>query len=91
MAKTVQGTTIKIDLTDGVMVNNAKVVSADILASNGVIHVLDKVLIPAAKETPKAEETPAKTVPNTGLAGITPYLGATLAGGLAFIALKKRK
>jgi uncharacterized surface protein with fasciclin (FAS1) repeats len=33
----------------GVMVNNAKVVKADIKASNGVIHVIDKVLMPSAK------------------------------------------
>ena len=31
---------------DGVMVNDANVVSADVLASNGVVHVIDKVLMP---------------------------------------------
>ena len=34
--------------TDGVMVNDANVVSADVAASNGVIHVIDKVLMPPA-------------------------------------------
>ena len=46
MAKTVEGTQISIDATDDVRVNNAKVVKADIEASNGVIHVIDTVIIP---------------------------------------------
>lgn len=46
MAKTVEGTQISIHATDGVRVNNAKVVKADIEASNGVIHVIDTVMIP---------------------------------------------
>ena len=45
-AKTVQGGEVKIDTTDGVMINNAKVVQADIECSNGVIHVIDSVLMP---------------------------------------------
>lgn len=46
MAKTVQGTDIMIDLDNGVMVNEATVVTADIETSNGVIHVIDKVILP---------------------------------------------
>ena len=46
MAKTVEGTQVSIDATDGVRVDNAKVVKADIDASNGVIHVIDTVIIP---------------------------------------------
>ena len=45
-AATVQGTDITIDLDNGVMVNDATVVTADIEASNGVIHVIDKVILP---------------------------------------------
>jgi uncharacterized surface protein with fasciclin (FAS1) repeats len=45
-AKTVQGQTVAIDATDGVKINNAKVVKADIDCSNGVIHVIDTVLLP---------------------------------------------
>ncbi len=45
-AKTVQGRRVKFDTTDGVKVNNANVVKADIKTSNGVIHVIDKVLLP---------------------------------------------
>jgi len=45
-AKTVQGEEVTIDATNGVMVNNAKVIKADIECSNGVIHVIDTVLMP---------------------------------------------
>ncbi len=45
-AATVQGSDITIDLDNGVMVNDAKVVQADIEAENGVIHVIDKVILP---------------------------------------------
>ena len=47
-AKTVNGQDVKISVVDGtVMINDAKVVKADIAASNGVIHVIDTVLLPA--------------------------------------------
>jgi len=46
-AKTVNGQNLKLTVNDGtVMVNDAKVVKADVLASNGVIHVIDTVLLP---------------------------------------------
>ncbi|MEM8803609.1 MAG: fasciclin domain-containing protein [Pseudomonadota bacterium] len=45
-ATTVQGTDVIIDLDDGVKVEEATVVSADIETSNGVIHVIDKVILP---------------------------------------------
>jgi uncharacterized surface protein with fasciclin (FAS1) repeats len=44
---TVEGSKLKVMVKDGnVMVGNAKVTTADISASNGVIHVIDKVLLP---------------------------------------------
>jgi uncharacterized surface protein with fasciclin (FAS1) repeats len=46
MAKSVEGGEISVDATDGVKVDNAKVVKADIEASNGVIHVIDAVIMP---------------------------------------------
>lgn len=45
-AKTVQGQTVAINAQDGVRINNAKVVKADVDCSNGVIHVIDTVLLP---------------------------------------------
>jgi len=45
-AKTVEGQEVTIDATNGVKVNNATVTQADILCDNGVIHVIDTVLLP---------------------------------------------
>ena len=47
-AVTAGGDTVHVDGTDGVTVNGAKVVSADIACSNGVIHVVDTVILPKA-------------------------------------------
>ncbi len=44
--KTVQGSDITVATAGGVMVDNAKVVKTDIAADNGVIHVIDSVIIP---------------------------------------------
>lgn len=49
-AKTVNGQEVKITVVgDKVMINNARVVKADIPASNGVIHVIDTVIMPDAQ------------------------------------------
>lgn len=45
-APSVEGSTIALGTTDGVQVNDATVIAADVEASNGVIHVIDKVLVP---------------------------------------------
>ncbi|MFN0246817.1 MAG: fasciclin domain-containing protein [Kofleriaceae bacterium] len=45
-ATTVQGAKVMIDASSGVKVNGATVVKADVDASNGVIHVIDTVLLP---------------------------------------------
>jgi len=45
--KTVEGQPVRLQVSGGVvMVNNAKVTQADVVASNGVIHVIDKVIMP---------------------------------------------
>lgn len=44
--ETVQGQTVHVDGTHGVRVNKARVIQADVAGSNGVIHVIDKVLLP---------------------------------------------
>lgn len=70
--KTVEGSDVKITIDSaGVMVNNAKVITPDIGASNGVIHVIDAVILPpaaakvaeavaASATAGKAEETAKK-------------------------------
>jgi uncharacterized surface protein with fasciclin (FAS1) repeats len=45
-AETLLGQTVAIDATEGVKVDNAKVVKADVDCGNGVIHVIDTVLLP---------------------------------------------
>jgi uncharacterized surface protein with fasciclin (FAS1) repeats len=45
-AKTLQGGSLTIDTSDGVKVDGAKVIQADIEVSNGVCHVIDTVLMP---------------------------------------------
>jgi uncharacterized surface protein with fasciclin (FAS1) repeats len=44
--KTVQGSDITVSTSNGVMVDTAKVTSVDIVADNGVIHVIDSVILP---------------------------------------------
>lgn len=46
-ATTVQGSDVKIDASSGVKINDATVTTADVAADNGVIHIIDTVLIPA--------------------------------------------
>jgi len=47
MATTVQGSDVTVSLGEGVMIDGANVVAADIEASNGVIHVIDAVILPS--------------------------------------------
>lgn len=50
---TVEGSTFAITTEGGVMVNKAKVTATDIAASNGVIHVIDAVLVPPTVDVSK--------------------------------------
>ena len=44
--KTVEGSRVSIATTDGVVINDATVVTADLETGNGVIHVIDRVIVP---------------------------------------------
>lgn len=46
-AETMEGSVVGVDTSDGIKINDAKVLSADRLTDNGVIHAIDKVLIPS--------------------------------------------
>ena len=46
-ATTVEGSDVKIDASSGVKINDSTVTTADVAADNGVIHIIDTVLIPA--------------------------------------------
>lgn len=50
-AKTVQGESVMVDISYGnVKISGAKVVAADVKASNGVVHVIDKVILPPSMQ-----------------------------------------
>ncbi|MBN1298630.1 MAG: fasciclin domain-containing protein [Actinobacteria bacterium] len=70
-ATSVSGRILPIDTTDGVKVAGAKVVVTDIECSNGVIHVIDTVMIPPAAKY---------SVSDTGVAGFVTYLYNNLLG-----------
>lgn len=48
--KSVQGANIAVDLRNGVKVSGANVVKTDVSASNGVIHVIDTVIMPPSRQ-----------------------------------------
>lgn len=65
-AKTLQGQSVKVNFSaDGVMVNEAKVVTADVDAANGVIHIIDQVLLPKKMTTADARRMIIDAI-NTG-------------------------
>merc|ERR1711907_342311 len=49
-ATTLQGSSVTVMVTGGVMINDANVILADVEASNGIIHVIDAVLLPPGDE-----------------------------------------
>lgn len=51
MAETVEGSSITVDLDGGVSIDNANVVTADIEADNGVVHIIDAVIMPSEEES----------------------------------------
>lgn len=78
-AATVQGETVRADLTMGVKINDAAVSTADVETTNGVIHIIDKVLVPAAFQL-----TPAVTEAVTTTAAPTKSIVETAIGNPDF-------
>jgi uncharacterized surface protein with fasciclin (FAS1) repeats len=83
-AETLQGAPIAISVKDGkVMINDAEVVSADVEASNGVIHIINKVILPPAEESMTEGEMVKDIVDTAVAAGNFKTLAAALeAAGL---------
>jgi hypothetical protein len=71
---TLNGADVDVDLSNGVMINDANVVAADNIGCNGVIHVIDKVLIPPAPASSPAPSAKDSSISSTGTP--TPLTGA---------------
>lgn len=70
--ETAQGSSVNITVSDsGVMVNDANVVLADVLVANGVVHVIDGVLIPPTDGGNGGDPDPTETETTTGPASPT--------------------
>ena len=82
VAAAVNGDDLTFSVGEGVMVNDANVVLADVPASNGVIHVIDKVMMPPADAVDTSECDVIIGIDDTGLAYDKPYVevdvGATV-------------
>lgn len=87
-AATVNGQSVKIDLKDGVKVNTSKVVTADLAASNGVVHVIDSVLVPDNFKYQAVSGSNA--IPDTGDIGLAPLAITGLIGLIGAGLLKRR-
>ncbi len=83
-APTLQGENLVFDLTNGVKVNTSNVVAADIETTNGVIHVIDSVLVPVGFTLAEMAET--TTIPKTGDEGLL-FPGLLMLAGLAGIGI----
>ena len=89
-ADTVNGEKVKFDLSGDPMVNDAAITSVDIEATNGVIHVIDTVLVPEnfTLQEVDLEETDA---PETGIPASFPYLLTAIGTAGAALLVYKRK
>lgn len=87
-AATINGESIKIDLSNGVRVNNSTVTTADLKAGNGVVHVIDTVLVPENFNY-QGIDAPNE-LPQTGDIGLAPFALAGLISLIGAGALKRR-
>ena len=91
-APTVNGEELTFDLSGDPMVNKSMITQTDIEATNGVVHVIDTVLVPSdfTLQEVDMEET---TVAKTGLESSAPILVAMLvtAGVIIFMVIKKKE
>lgn len=87
-AATLKGESLTVDLSNGVKINGSTVITADIEATNGVIHVIDTVLVPSDFVLNAATSTP---IPQTGDSSMVPYAVLFLVSGAAIIAVNRKK
>lgn len=91
-AATVNGEELMFDLSADPMVNKSMITQTDIEATNGVVHVIDTVLVPSDFTLQEVDMEEA-TVAKTGLESTTPILVAMLvtAGVIIFMVIKKKE
>ena len=75
--QTLNGETVQVNTDNGVMINDATVIAADIEASNGIIHVIDTVLLPPE---PTYAPNPSPPIAEGVGSGIEPSEGTDLSG-----------
>jgi len=61
---TLNGQTVMVDLTAGVMINSANVITPDLTTDNGVVHVIDAVLVPDLSDLDEGKILEFKVYPN---------------------------
>lgn len=90
-AATVNGEKVKFDLTSGAMVNQSKITTADLQATNGVIHVIDTVLVPTNFKLQEVD-LDEDDVADTGIPAAFPFLvPMLLTAGAALLVFKKKE
>lgn len=87
-AATLNEELVKFDLGDGVAVNSSNVIAADLQALNGVVHVVDAVLVPSNFVYQEVEED--TVIPQTGVMDLTPYFILSIIVLVGGFSLKKR-
>ncbi|ORY02898.1 Fasciclin-domain-containing protein [Basidiobolus meristosporus CBS 931.73] len=81
---TVQGNVLNVKIANGsVTINGAKVVTANVLTSNGVVHVLDGVLIPG-QQSNSSTTTGGSNPTTTPKSGASSNIGGVYLGGIVF-------
>ena len=61
---TLNGQSVTVDLSSGVMINSSNVVTPDLTADNGVVHVIDAVLVPSLSEINSLDQGAVRVYPN---------------------------
>ena len=67
---TLNGSDVVVDLTNGVMINDAMVTTADVFSENGVVHIIDGVLLPPNLGVNEMANTPIEVYPNPAINSI---------------------